>query len=175
MSVSIQRDGRDWRLDASQILHAPIDRVFPFFADARNLERITPPFLQFHVLTPAPIDMNAGALIDYRLRVRGVPLRWRTQILEWNPPHHFVDLQLKGPYELWRHTHTFEPLDDHRTRCTDTVHYRPPGGPLAPLVNALAVRRDVVKIFHHRQRALDELFPKDPEQDVTHSPPAAVA
>lgn len=128
--------------------------VFPFFAEARNLEAITPPWLRFEVLTPAPIEMCAGTLIDYRIRVHGIPLRWRTEIAVWEPPYRFVDVQLRGPYTLWHHTHTFEERDGG-TLCTDHVRYRPRGG---ALVNWLFVRRDVERIFRYRQERLKEIF-----------------
>ena len=158
MGVTIQRVGRTaWRLIAEQTLNAPRDRVFAFFSDAYNLERLTPSFLRFRVLTPRPIEMRSGAVIDYRLRVRGVPMRWRTVIEDWNPPHSFIDTQQRGPYRLWHHTHTFEDLGES-TRCVDTVRYQPPGGPLAELVNAIGVQRDVVRIFEFRMRTLESLF-----------------
>jgi ligand-binding SRPBCC domain-containing protein len=128
--------------------------VFDFFADARNLQTITPPWLHFVILTPTPIEMQPGALIDYKLRVHGFPLRWRTEITEWNPPHHFVDQQLRGPYTLWHHTHRFFDQDGG-TRCVDEVRYRPPGG---ALINYLFVRRDVQKIFGYRQQQLQKHF-----------------
>lgn len=129
--------------------------LFPFFAEARNLESITPPWLSFEVLTPAPIVMRAGALIEYRIQVHGIPFRWRTQITEWEPPHHFIDVQLQGPYHRWEHRHTFEERD-HGTLCRDLVRYRPRGG---ALMNWLFVRRDVERIFRYRQQRLTELFP----------------
>jgi ligand-binding SRPBCC domain-containing protein len=132
----------------------PRPEVFPFFAEARNLETLTPPWLRFEVLTPAPIVMRLGALIDYRIRVHGIPLRWRTEIHEWQPPHRFVDVQLRGPYTLWHHTHTFEERDGG-TLCLDCVRYRPRGG---ALVNWLFVRRDVERIFQYRQQRMRELF-----------------
>lgn len=135
-------------------LPRPRAQVFPFFADARNLEAITPAWLNFEVLTPAPIEMRPGALIDYRVRVHGLPIRWRTEITEWNPPHRFVDLQLRGPYSLWHHTHTFAERDGG-TLCSDDVRYRPRGG---ALLNWLFVRRDVERIFRHRQERLLEIF-----------------
>ena len=131
------------------------DEVFPFFADARNLSEITPPWVQFQVVTPAPIVMQPGTLIDYRIRVHGLPIRWRTEITEWNPPHRFVDVQLRGPYSLWHHTHTFEEKDGG-TLCSDNVTYRPRGG---AIIHRLFVRKDVERIFAYRRKRLLELFP----------------
>ena len=131
------------------------NEVFPFFADARNLSEITPPWVQFQVLTPAPIVMQPGALIDYRIRVHGLPIRWRTEITEWDPPHRFVDVQLRGPYTLWHHTHMFEEQDGG-TLCIDKVNYRPRGG---AIINRLFVRKDVQRIFAYRRKRLLELFP----------------
>ena len=135
-------------------LPRPRDEVFQFFAEARNLETITPPWLKFEVLTPAPIAMRTGALIDYRIRVHGFPIRWRTEITEWQPPHRFVDVQLRGPYTLWHHTHTFEERDAG-TLCLDHVRYRPRGG---ALIDWLFVRRDVERIFQYRQQRMQELL-----------------
>ena len=136
-------------------LPRPRAAVFPFFADARNLQAITPPWLHFEILTPSPIEMRPGTLIDYRLRVRGFPIRWRTEIMEWQPPHRFVDQQVHGPYHLWHHTHTFLERDGG-TLCRDEVVYRPRGG---WLTNWLFVRSDVKRIFRHRQAALQSMFP----------------
>ena len=133
------------------------DEVFPFFADARNLETITPPWLNFEILTPAPVTMRPGALIDYRIRVHGIPIRWRTEIVEWYAPHRFVDVQLHGPYTLWHHTHTFKERDGG-TLCLDHVRYRPPGG---ALTNWLFVRRDVKNIFAYRSERLAQMFCDD--------------
>ena len=130
------------------------EEVFAFFAEARNLETLTPPWLEFEVLTPAPIEMRPGTLIDYRIRVHGIPIRWRTEIAEWRPPHRFVDVQLRGPYKLWHHTHTFEERDGG-TLCADQVRYRPRGG---ALMNWLFVRRDVQAIFRYRRQRMHELF-----------------
>ena len=130
------------------------DEVFAFFADAQNLETLTPPWLKFEVLTPTPIEMRPGTLIDYRIRVHGFPIRWRTEITEWQPLHRFVDVQLRGPYTLWHHTHTFEERDGG-TFCLDRVRYRPRGG---ALINWLFVRRDVERIFQYRQQRLRKLF-----------------
>ena len=137
------------------LLPRPLAEIFPFFAEARNLERITPPWLKFEVLTPDPIAMRPGTLIDYRIRVHGVPIRWRTEIVAWEPPHRFIDTQLTGPYRLWHHTHTFEDRGDS-TLCRDEVRYWPLGGALA---DWLFVRRDVTTIFTYRRKSLLDLFP----------------
>jgi ligand-binding SRPBCC domain-containing protein len=135
-------------------LPRPLAEIFPFFADAANLEKITPPWLSFHVVTPAPIEMRPGALLDYQIKVHGIPIRWRTEIVTWEPPHRFVDVQLTGPYRLWHHTHTFVEKDGG-TLCTDDVRYWPRGG---RIINALFVRRDVATIFAYRRKRLGEMF-----------------
>jgi ligand-binding SRPBCC domain-containing protein len=125
-------------------------QVFPFFGDAANLERITPPWLRFRVITPRPIEMGAGTLIEYRLRLHGVPLRWLTRIDAWEPPHRFVDRQLRGPYRGWRHEHTFTADGPDGTLMRDRVEYSLPLGPLGWLADAVLVRRDLARIFDHR-------------------------
>lgn len=145
---------KEFSFQAELWLPRPRDEVFSFFADAHNLQTITPPWVRFEVLTPKPVQMKPGALIDYRIRVHGLPIRWRTEITEWEPPHRFVDVQIRGPYTLWHHTHTFEERD-HGTLCRDHVRYRPRGG---WLMNWLFVRRDVARIFAYRQRRLRELL-----------------
>jgi ligand-binding SRPBCC domain-containing protein len=132
-----------------------LDDVFRFFSDARNLQKITPPWLSFDVLTPGEPAMTPGTLIDYRLRVRGIPFLWRSEITVWEPPHRFVDAQRRGPYLLWVHEHRFA-AKDGGTLATDEVRYAVPGG---ALVNALFVARDVRKIFEFRTRKLKELLP----------------
>lgn len=135
----------------------PIDRVFDFFSRAENLERLTPASLRFRILTPGQIEMREGALIEYSLRLRGLPIRWLTRIEEWNPPHRFVDVQLRGPYRLWHHTHTFAAADGE-TDMTDTVRYALPFGPLGDLANHLFVARELRSIFDFRAaRILDVL------------------
>lgn len=154
---TVKRVGRYWQLTMSQWLNKPREELFRFFADATNLEKITPALLSFKVITPAPIAMAPGTLIDYKLKVRGVPIRWRTLIATWDPPNAFTDEQLKGPYTRWHHTHTF--FDENGgTRCNDLVEYAPPGGPLAPIINKLVVQRDVEKIFAYRAEVLAEMF-----------------
>jgi ligand-binding SRPBCC domain-containing protein len=133
----------------------PRNEVFAFFGDAHNLERITPPWVNFAVLTPAPIVMRPGILIDYLIRIHGVPVRWRTEISAWQPPFQFVDEQRRGPYRLWHHTHTFEEREGG-TLCRDRVRYWPRGG---ALMNWLFVRKDVERIFEYRRQRLVEIFP----------------
>ena len=135
-------------------LPVPRENIFPFFADARNLEVITPPWLNFKILTPGEIPMRVGALIDYQIRIHGFPVCWRTRIADWNPPVSFVDEQLRGPYRLWHHTHTFVEKDGG-TLCKDRVEYAVLGG---ALVNKFFVRRDVEKIFTYRAAALKKYF-----------------
>ena len=130
------------------------EELFPFFTDVSNLERITPPWLAFRILTPLPIEMKSGSLIEYRLKLHGIPVRWRTRISEWNPPYNFTDEQLSGPYRMWRHEHLFEE-GDGGTLMTDRVTYSHFGG---PLIERWLVRPDVEKIFDWRRRELERLF-----------------
>ncbi len=138
-----------------QRLAYPIDEVFSFFADAENLETLTPPWLRLRITSPTPIVMAVGTRIDYRLRMRGLPMSWRSEITAWEPSVRFVDEQLKGPYRRWVHTHTFTPVDGG-TRVEDHVDYAVPGG---RLVDRLFVRRELEKIFSYRRNALREIFP----------------
>jgi ligand-binding SRPBCC domain-containing protein len=142
LSVHLLR--REQRLPGS-----PED-VFPFFGDAQNLEDITPPWLGFRVTTPGPIEMRPGTLIEYRLKLHGVPLRWRTTIAAWDPPHRFVDVQIAGPYRLWHHTHDFEPDGAGGTIMRDTVRYALPAGLLGEVAHRALVRRDLAAIFDFR-------------------------
>ncbi len=145
---------KEFTFETELWLPRPLNQVFPFFSEARNLETITPPWVNFRVLTPPPIVMAVGTLIDYRISIHGFPIRWRTEIVEWNPPNFFVDIQPHGPYTLWHHTHRFAERDGG-TLCTDQVRYRPRGG---ALINHLFVRRDVERIFQYRQDRLREIF-----------------
>jgi ligand-binding SRPBCC domain-containing protein len=140
-------------LQREQRLRGTPEAVFPFFADARNLEAITPPLLRFRVITPEPIEMRPGTLIQYRLRLHGIGVSWLTSIQAWDPPHRFVDVQLRGPYALWHHTHEFAPAEDDpgTTVMRDTVRYAMPFGPLGTLADRLLVRRDLAAIFDHRR------------------------
>ncbi len=145
----------------------PVKRgvIFPFFADAANLNLITPPWVNFQILTPLPVEMRQGTLLDYRIRLRGIPVRWRTQITTWEPNERFVDEQLKGPYYLWRHEHTFED-DGEGTLCRDRVTYSHPGG---ALVHRFLVGPDVAKIFAYRQAKLIELYGRSAALAAAHS------
>lgn len=146
------------RLERTQLLPCDLDTVFAFFADARNLEALTPPFLRFAILTPPPITMRVGARIDYRISLFGIPLTWRTRIAEWEPGVRFVDEQESGPYALWRHRHEFTPQDGG-TLMRDVVEYREPLGPLGQLAHRLFVARTLQRIFDYRRDAILRLLP----------------
>jgi ligand-binding SRPBCC domain-containing protein len=144
-------------LEAELWLPRPREEVFAFFSDAGNLDVLTPPWLHFRILTPRPLPMHAGALLDYRLRWRRLPLRWRTEIAAWDPPGRFIDRQVRGPYRRWVHMHTFEARDGG-TLVHDRVEYAVPGWLVEPLVYHLVVGPDVRRIFAYRQGKLRELF-----------------
>ncbi len=147
-----------YKLERTQWVPYPRAAVFDFFSRAENLERLTPPWMHFRILTPTPIKMHPGATIAYSLRVRSIPLRWLTEIQSWNPPHEFVDLQRKGPYTLWRHTHSFAELGDG-TFIRDVVEYTLPLGWVGRLVHRLQVQRDLAKIFDYRAGQVRAVFP----------------
>ena len=151
-----------YRLNTQLFVARDVPTTFAFFADAGNLQRLTPPFLDFRILTPQPIAMHPGVLIDYQIRIHGVPIRWRTEITQWTPPHRFVDQQRRGPYWQWDHTHTFAPVDGG-TLVDDTVLYRPIGG---ALMHALFVRRDIERIFTFRQQEILAVFGVEAREPV---------
>lgn len=139
-------------------LPLPRTEVFPFFADAGNLERITPSLLRFRVLTPLPLKMRTGTLIDYRIGLRGVPMTWRTEITAWDPPRRFADTQRRGPYREWVHTHEFEEQGEG-TLMSDRVRYQLPGPTLlGRFANRLLVQPDVTRIFEFRHTALQQVL-----------------
>jgi ligand-binding SRPBCC domain-containing protein len=152
--LQLGKNSQNFTLDATQLLATPLEQLFTFFADAKNLEQLTPSFLSFQILTPPPIEMKLGALIDYRIKLRIIPMTWRTLISAWEPPLRFVDEQLKGPYTLWRHEHRFEAMGA-RTLVTDHVDYKVFGG---SVVNALFVRPDLERIFRFRQEEMAKRF-----------------
>lgn len=143
---------RTYVLRTSTTVPLPRERVFPFFAEAGNLGLITPPEMRFRIRTPGPIAMCTGALIDYTIRLWGVPLRWRTRIAEWDPPHGFVDEQLRGPYTRWEHRHTFRPVPGG-TQIEDEVRYVLPLGTLGRLAHPV-VRRQLKRLFRYRDMAV---------------------
>jgi ligand-binding SRPBCC domain-containing protein len=145
---------RVFSLDSEQWFERTLQEVFPFFADPRNLETITPPWLHFEIATHGEIRMRRGTMIDYRLRLHGIPLAWRSEITVWDPPFRFVDEQVRGPYRLWRHKHRFL-TQDGRSRVLDHVDYAVLGG---RFVRNLFVARELERIFEFRRRKLKEIF-----------------
>lgn len=144
-------------LTRSLTLDLPRRKVFDFFADAGNLERITPPELNFKIITEQLFNIKQGSLIDYKLKMRGIPLTWRTLISVWNPPHSFVDEALKSPYKQWIHRHTFTELENGKTLIEDQVKYRLPFEPFGDLAHWF-VRRELDHIFDFRQKAVMEIL-----------------
>ena len=144
-------------LRRQQVLPGSPAEVFEFYADAGNLERITPAWLGFRIVTPQPIDMASGTLIEYRLKLRQVRVRWLTRIEVWEPGERFVDVQVKGPYRVWHHTHTFE-AHAHGTRVRDEVRYALPLGALGELAHRLWVRRDLERIFDFRGASVSKVM-----------------
>jgi hypothetical protein len=142
---------------AEQFVPRPLAEVFSFFSKAENLEQLTPPWLHFQILSVDPTPVQKGTLIRYALRWRIFPIRWTTEITEWEPPHRFVDLQLKGPYKLWHHEHRFI-AEGNGTRITDEVQYLLPFGVLGTIAHALKVKNDVKTIFAYRTEAVNRLF-----------------
>lgn len=145
-------------LQREQRLPGTPEEVFDLFADARNLEAITPPLLRFEVITPGAVTMRVGALITYRLHLHGVPISWLTSIQDWDPPHRFIDQQVRGPFALWHHTHELFPSGPDGTRMRDTVRYAIGYGPLGELAHRVLVRRDLETIFDFRARKVDALL-----------------
>jgi hypothetical protein len=145
------------RLEREQLIDCPLDRVFAFYADAANLEALTPPFLRFRILTLMPIAMRAGTRIEYSLSLYGVPIRWRTLITRWEPGVAFVDEQEAGPYAYWRHEHAFESRGG-ATLMRDAVDYREPMGAVGQIAHALFVRRSLERIFDFRRDAVHRLL-----------------
>jgi ligand-binding SRPBCC domain-containing protein len=145
-------------LERSQRIARPPREVFEFFADAHNLEAITPDWLRFRIVTPGRIEMRPGTLIDYRLRLHGLPIRWLTRIESWEPGRRFTDVQVRGPYRLWHHTHEFEAGPDGETVVRDRVRYALPLGPLGELSRRLFVARDLERIFDHRLASVSKVL-----------------
>lgn len=144
-------------LRADQLVPRRLDEVFEFFSRAENLQELTPAWMRFKILSVAPQPVQRGTLIRYSLRWRVFPIRWTTEIVNWEPPHRFVDIQLKGPYQLWRHEHRFV-AEGNSTRIRDEVQYQLPFGVLGRLAHALKVKRDVAAIFEYRKEAIERRF-----------------
>jgi ligand-binding SRPBCC domain-containing protein len=144
-------------LEREQVVPQAPEAAFEFFSDAFALARITPPWLDFRVVTPAPLEMAEGTLIEYALRLHRVPIRWLTRIEVWEPPRRFIDVQLNGPYSVWEHTHSFVPRGAG-TAIVDRVRYGLPFGPLGELARIAIVRRDLERIFDYRRDAVAELL-----------------
>lgn len=145
-------------LERTQVIERPRGETFAFFGDAFNLERITPSFLRFRILNEPPIEMAEGTLLEYRLALFGIRFYWKTLIERWSPEESFVDVQLKGPYALWRHTHTFEELGRASTLVRDRVEYQIPYGLFGRIAHRLFVKRALKKIFVHRAEVIARLL-----------------
>lgn len=145
-------------ISQEQTLDLPREQVFDFFSDPRNLEKLTPPWLNFKI-EEIPGQLTEGAIIRYRLKLRGLPIDWTTRIEEWTPMDRFVDLQTAGPYALWHHTHEFEDTPSGGTLIRDTVRYRVPFGPIGEPVRRLLVAPDTRKIFDYRKSAIERYLP----------------
>jgi ligand-binding SRPBCC domain-containing protein len=152
-------------LRREQSIPASIGRVFDFFSKAENLEVLTPPWLGFRILTPVPVEMKTGTRIDYRIRLALVPVGWTTRISVWDPPRRFVDVQERGPYRLWEHTHRFEP-NGNGVRMTDEVRYALPLGVLGSVIHAAVVRSALRRIFDYRFARVRDRF-EEPESETT--------
>jgi ligand-binding SRPBCC domain-containing protein len=161
MTIMLEKSNRNpngYRLKAELLVVEPVSQVFEFFADAFRLETIIPPWLHFSVQTPRPVEMHAGTLIDYTLRLHGLPIRWQSKISNWQPPFRFVDEQVKGPYRYWHHLHTFEESRGG-TLVRDIVHY---DLTLGFILHPLLIRRDLQKIFEFRREILSRIFTPSP-------------
>jgi len=148
---------KTYHLHEEQTVSRPLPEIFAFFEKPENLAKITPPELGFNILTPTPIEMRAGTQIDYTIKVAGIRMHWTTLISEYDPPHKFVDEQLRGPYRLWHHTHTFRAIPEG-TLLLDDIEYALPFGPLGRLAHVLKVKHDLAKIFTYRSQVVSQIF-----------------
>lgn len=144
-------------LKRNTIIKDKIGNVFGFFSKAENLNKITPPMLGFKIITPLPVEMKKGTIIDYKIKLNGIPFRWRTEITKWEPPYMFEDTQINGPYKIWIHEHRFEE-NEGMTNMTDTVRYLSPGGIFEFIPHYLIVKKKVEFIFNYREKIFNELF-----------------
>ena len=146
-----------YELDVEQFIDQPVEKVFEYFSRPENLEEITPPRLGFTIMTPSPIPMEKGSLIDYTIRILGFPVHWRTLITSFDPPHGFVDEQIKGPYVLWHHRHSFKDKNGG-TMIWDTVRYTVPLGIIGRFLNLIWIRKDLKDIFTYRRKFIANKF-----------------
>lgn len=144
-------------IERKQFVPKPLKEVFAFFATPENLARLTPRSLDFQIMTPPPIEMKAGTVFDYQIRLAGLPVRWTTLIDTYDPPHRFVDVQIKGPYSFWHHTHIFREIEGG-TEVSDRVVYSMPFGVLGNLINSVWVRKDLDHIFSYRMKVIGDIF-----------------
>jgi ligand-binding SRPBCC domain-containing protein len=164
-----------YQLRFKQLIPRRPKEVFAFFADAGNLQSITPAWLHFHILTPLPVELRDGALLDFTIRWRLLRMTWRTKIVDWVSPRQFIDQQVSGPFKLWVHRHTFEP-HPQGTLMTDQVRYELPFGAVGRLGHSLLVRRDLEAIFEYRRQQIAKRFgfvecpPSPPESGAGHAP-----
>ena len=146
-----------YELNKTQVINDSIDNVFDFFSEPENLKTITPEKLSFKILTPTPIDMNKGTVIDYTIRLFGIPIHWRTLITKYNPPFEFVDEQIKGPYNFWHHSHKFKKVDGG-VEISDRVIYSIPMGIIGSVLHFIWIKRDLEKIFLHRKEVIENIL-----------------
>ena len=139
------------------VIKKNIEQLFDFFSKAENLNSITPPLLGFKIITPLPVEMKKGTIIDYKIKLNGIPFRWRTEITKWEPPYMFEDTQINGPYKIWIHEHRFDEKEG-MIIMTDTVRYLSPGGIFEFIPHNLMVKKKVEFIFDYREKVLNELF-----------------
>jgi ligand-binding SRPBCC domain-containing protein len=144
-----------YQLTDQFIVKTDLQQTWEFFSRAENLPRITPAWMKFEVRTPQPIVIGQDTQLDYTIRWMNIPIGWRTRIIDWSPPHQFIDLQLRGPYSVWHHQHRFTPVEQG-TACSDRVLYKIPGGPVGPLMHAMTIRRQLIGIFEYRRKVIAE-------------------
>lgn len=148
---------KTYEINTTQFIDKPLETVFHFFSKPENLEQMTPKNLSFKILTPKPIKMEKGALIDYTIRIVVIPIHWRSYVSKYYPPYEFVDEQVKGPYAFWHHTHTFKEVDGG-VEIKDRVKYAIPMGILGRFIHAIYIKNDLKKIFTHRKIAIENVF-----------------
>ena len=151
-----------YKIETSQYIKRSLAEVFDYFSRPENLAEITPSELNFRILTPQPLEMKQGTIIDYTIKLFKIPIHWRTLITVFEPPYRFVDEQIKGPYKLWHHTHIFKEITGG-VEIHDSVSYSIPFGLLGRLLHAVWIRRDLERIFEHRKNVIDQIFSRNNE------------